>query len=179
MQKIIIAIFALSLTGCATQHTVDMAQSYNDAYVTHTANQQMTVDSKAKAIKDMMTFECDEDSQACGAVKAMAGMIAAEKIAGIKGDAFTLEKHATDVDAQIKLIDGVSNGIPFLTIGVVAVKAINDDNGTVNNNADDGSSVTNSYEEDHTTNFGDESTVSSQPDQDNSVMNEAEAAVEE
>jgi hypothetical protein len=170
-------IYFYLLTGCATQKTVDMASSYNAAHNSHVTAEAKKVATKSKAIQEMLTFDCKENTEACGAVKAMAAMVAAERIAGIEAAPFTLERHATDIDAQQDAIKAVSKGIPLLTMGVVAVKAIDDDKGVVNNNASEGSTVNNTYDEDHTTNFGDESSVSSQPNQDNS--SEVIEAVEE
>jgi len=164
---ILFAIASLFLGGCATEETVNMADSYNDAYISYIDAESRNVGTKSNAIKEMLTFDCEDNTQACGQVKAMAGMIAAERIAGIKSNPFTLEKHATDVDAQISTVKMIGSGIPFITMGIVATKAIEDDKGTVNNTSDNGSTVNNSYDEDHATNLGDDSTAGNYPDQDN------------
>ncbi len=169
MKALITALFAvILLSGCATQKTVDMADSYNAAYEAYAESEADKVDQKATAIKEVMDIDCEDNSQACGAVKAMSGMIAAERIAGIKADPFTLDRHATDIDAQIAGIKAIGKGLPVLTMGVVATKAIEDDKGTVNNNATEGSTVNNSYDEDHATNLGDDASSNNYPDHDNS-----------
>jgi nitrogen fixation protein FixH len=166
------AIFALS--GCATQKTVDMAASYNAAYETHADKEAAKVASKATAIKEVLTYDCTDNTEACGVAKALSGVVASIQISGIKSEPFVLEKHATDIDAQIATVKVIGNGIPILTMGAVAVKAIDSDNGTVTNNSDNGSTVTNSYEENHSTALGEGASSNNTPDQDNSVVNPAE-----
>ncbi len=163
-----VTLLTLFLNGCATQQTVDMAESYNNAYVAHVANDQMAIQSKATAIKETFDYDCKDGTEACGVAKALSAVIASRDIASIQPAPFTLQKHATDVDAQIKALDVVGDGIPVITMGAVAVKAIDDDNGTVNNNADNGATVNNSFDEDHATNFGETGTASNLPAQNNS-----------
>jgi hypothetical protein len=168
--RLILAIFLMVMvTGCATQKTVDMAESYNSAYVAHVANDQMAQAAKSAAIKDAFSYECKDNTEACGVAKALGAVIAAREIAGIQPAIFNLPKHATDVDAQMEAVKVIGKGIPFITMGVVASKAIDSDNGTVNNSADNGSTVTSSTEENHATNLGENGTSSNYPGQDNST----------
>ena len=176
MRYLPLIAIAFLMTGCATQKTVDMAASYNAAYETHVNQEAVKVASKSTAIKDVLSYECKDNTEACGVAKALSGVVASMQIATIKSEPFTLTKHATDIDAQMQAVKTIGAGIPVITMGVVAVKAIDDDNGTVNNSADNGSTVNNSFDEDHATNLSENGTASNLPNQDASSVSTEVAA---
>lgn len=174
---VMLTVVCMALAGCATQSTVDMADSYNTAYRTHQIQEANKVLNKAQMIAEVMKFDCEDGTEACGVAKAMSSVIAADRIASIESAPFELEKHKTDMDVQSQVLTTIGKGIPFVTMGVVSYKSIAEDRGTTTNVA--GGDISTNYDEDHATAIGDKSNSSNAPTNEEVVFMPEEEVLEE
>jgi len=162
MIRTILSLIAvlMMLSGCATMYDVDLAGKHYTDRSTHSKEVTKRIEAKARAIERLMAVECNEDTAACGSVRSLSGAIAAREIADIKGDAYDGKAPTYSTDVQMKVLDTVQHVVNPVVTGVVAVKAIEQDKGSVVNQASDGATVNNSYDEDHATgiNTGDGAT---------------------
>jgi len=165
---VILLAVSMALMGCATQNTVDMVGDYTEAYSKHRVESTKAVTSKAKAISEMMKFECEEDTEACGVAKALSNVIASQEIARIQPDPFEMKMPKTELDVQSQVLTTIGNGIPFITMGVVSYKSIAEDRGETTNTA--GGDISTNYDEDHATAIGDKSSSSNSPTNSELVM---------
>lgn len=124
MKKIAIFILLLGLTGCASMNDVNLMKAYYTANNSHNEEQTAQVSAKAKAIKDAVVINCDSSDPNCAVAKAMAGVVSSMFISGIEAQEFTTDAPTTGVSVQKKALTTIGNGIPWLTIGVVANKGI-------------------------------------------------------
>jgi len=160
IRTILLIAVLMMFSGCATMYDVDLAKEHYTDRSTHSKEVTKRVEAKARAITKMMTFECGDDTAACGMTKALAGALASRDIADIKGDAYDGKAPTYSTDVQMKVLDTVQHVANPVVTGVVAVKAIEQDKGSVVNQASEGATVNNSYDEDHATgiNTGDGAT---------------------
>lgn len=154
----VVAASFLFLTACATPYDVDIARSNNATVQNHSTQQGKVAIKKAEAITGIfnkLSEKCQsEDSFSCGALLGMSGAMASRDIASIKTEEYAGPVQKTGVDVQNNAVDKVGAGIPIAGMVVVSNKAIDKDKGVVNNDASNGSAVTNSYDEDHATSVG-------------------------
>lgn len=153
----VFSAFALFAGGCSQKTDVDMLNAHYGAMKNHDNKQVEEVRTKSMSVEKIMTFDCADDSAACGMVKAMAKMIASRTIAEIKHVPFNQPAPKTSVDAQINATDKAAGGIPVLTMGVVAYKNADKDDGDTTITADNGSTVSTNKEEIHSQTTGDNS----------------------
>ena len=149
--KRFLLLSALLLAGCATPYDVDLQREHKEDKISHNEQATLRVNAKATAIKDVMVVDCQDDTAACGMARAFAGALAAREIASIKSDPYEGKAPTLGTDVQTRALETAAQGIMPITLGVVSVKAIDKDKGSVTNNASDSSTINNSYEENHAT----------------------------
>ena len=159
-------VLGIMLSGCATPYDVDIAQSNNATVQNHDTRQGEVAAVKARSISsifDKISQKCEgQDSFACGALLGLSGAMASRDIAGIETKEYKGPTQKTGVDVQYHTVDAVREGIPIAGMAVVSYKAIDQDKGVVSNTAQEGSTVNNTYDEDHavsTSGYGDTSST--------------------
>lgn len=152
---VIMAGLVCMLSSCASTNDAAINESFDTMAINFDDNQTAQVDSKVTAIKDIMEYECADNSTDCGAAKAFSKMAAAGFVAKVEPQEFKRKRGVTGVDAQIKLVDkteAIVTGIT--TLGVV--KLVTDAGPSVEyKNAGDVQNSGNNTEA-HTTTMGDE-----------------------
>lgn len=181
-----LAILAVAMGGCASSEDVAMIEAHYAARTNFDTQQTAEISDKSNDIRAMMNFDCTDaaGTEACGALKAMGKMWASEKIAGIQRADFDEKKPRTSIQAQEAVGVKLLNGIPVITMGVVSYKNASEQTGTTSINADNGSTVSTAYEEQHATALAEGAVATNQPNQDNSsvtevIESEAEEPTEE
>lgn len=171
VRKILVVTALLLLVGCASREDVQIYQAHYDSRTNFDKQQTLDVDNKADGIRSTMNFDCGDatGTEACGALKAVGKMWAAEKIASIERQEYGERKPKTSLDVQESIGIKALNGIPVITMGVVAYKNAAEQKGTTTITADNQSSVTTNYEEQHATALAEGATANNQPNQDNST----------
>lgn len=182
--KALIAVMGLAVVmgGCASSEDVAMIEAHYAARTNFDTQQTAEISDKSNDIRAMMNFDCTDaaGTEACGALKAMGKMWASEKIANIQRAEFGEKKPRTSIQAQEAVGVKLLNGIPVITMGVVSYKAVAESEGQTNINADNGSTVSTTYEEQHATSLAEGASAVNQPNQDNSSVTEViESEVEE
>ena len=163
-----LALFFLS--GCATTYDVKIAQENTKRVVSNDTTNKAIVDSKAKAIAKIADYKCtDPNSKDCGTAQAFAGVFGMQAIAGIKVEQYKGPVDKTGVEVQYEVAE---NGVPLAAVTggtITSTAAVRSDKGTVSNTSSGGSTVNNSYDEDHATNTGNDASNGNYPAQNNST----------
>lgn len=181
VRKILVVTALLTLVGCATREDVQMIQAHYDTRSNFDTQQTLDVNNKADGIRSTMNFDCGDatGTEACGALKAVGKMWAAEKIASIERQEYGERKPKTSLDVQEAVGIKALSGIPVITMGVVAYKNAAEQKGNTTISSDNASTVNTTYEEQHATALADGSSANNQPDQDNSTTIHEVAGEEE
>ena len=170
-----VAAVLLMMGGCASDNDALINGAHYQSLDIHNQEQSKQVGLKVAAIGKLFDYTCpegQENTALCGAAKAFSTMIGAERIAEVAPQKFTEAKPKTSLDVQLKAAEVVGNGIPIFGMTAVAYKAVSEKTGTTNISADNSSTVSTAYEEQHATALGDTSSANNQPDQDNSSVTE-------
>ncbi len=166
------------LGGCASSNDVAIMQAHYDARRNHDTQQTEQVRHKAHYIKDLFDYQCPESSQGselCGYAKAMSNMMGADKIAGIRPEAFAEEKPITSLDVQETGIKKLAAGIPMIPLTVGVYKLADNDQASAEIHADNGSTVSYTLDEDHATALGENSTATNTPSGDSTEIEAEES----
>lgn len=153
---LIVLLTAFMVVGCASMNDVKINSSFDKAIETHDKEQTKVAVGKARSIKDMFNeLKCDDGTAACGTANALIVVVASERIAEIETKPFEQKRPTTSLDVQEKGLETLSDiALPTVT-GVVAVKAIDRDKGSVKNVSNGSGNASSNYDEDHATALGD------------------------
>jgi hypothetical protein len=181
--KTLLSLIAIAFlfTGCATPYDVKITQENTKRVVSNDGANKSIVKSKTDAIAKLASsYECsDPDSKDCGTAMAFSNVIGMQSIAGIQTEQYKGPIDKTGVDVQYKVAE---NGIPLAAViggTVTSTAAVKSDKGTTTVNADNGATVTNTSEENHSTALGEGASSNNTPNQDNSIINPVEEEVVE
>lgn len=96
----LLLVLTFFLTSCASQKDVDINRSFDDALISHGVEQTVQVQSKVTAIADIMVYECEDNTEACGVAKAMSKMLGAQYIAQVTPQEFIQQRPDTSLRVQ-------------------------------------------------------------------------------
>lgn len=126
MKKLLVSLIVLfMLAGCATKWDVKLNKSDNEAIQNGQENSAWIVDSKVAAISQLQLSPGSDDIAI-----ALMEVFKAQAIAGIKTPKFEVKKARLNTDNVPEVMSTIRQGVPFITVGVVATSAIENDRGT-------------------------------------------------
>ena len=169
----IVVMFAVMLGGCATAWDVDIAKENSGMYKAHEASAAEQVKSKSDAI-GKLTYDCSGESSDCAAAKALNNVIIAMQIKDIKAPEYDGPVLQSGVDVQKKALDTAEKIANPVITGLVSIKAIDKDKGSVTNKADNGSTINNSNDENTAIAVGQESNATNSNKPVDQTYNEGE-----
>ena len=166
----LVILVTFFLGGCATPYDVDIAQENTKRVVSNDGANKSIVLSKTTAIVKVSSYDCaDPNSRDCGTAKAFSNVFGMQAIAGIKVEQYKGPVDKTGVEVQYKVAE---NGVPLAAVTggtITSTAAVRSDRGTVSNTSSGGSTINNSYDEDHATNTGNDASNGNYPAQNNST----------
>lgn len=152
-----IAVLVL-MTGCATQADVDINNAHYGSLDIHNEEQTEQLYDKGVTIGSLFSnLNCNDGTESCGMVKALAAVLASDRVAAMQPQKFTEKKALTGLDVQKTAVVKITGGIPIFGMATVAYKAQDSKSGPTTITADNGSTVTTERTENHATTLGDES----------------------